>query len=155
MKLTQRKINMIYEFLASLETVQGSDGTVRTDKNIIADRQVRAAVIDNLIALDTPYSEFRKNLSLLNEKYVTERYRQLSDSLRRETDDGRRKELVREMEEERGLWAADYERSVERLLEKETEADLAVIDRNAFDAATEDIPVSVMAYVRLKELFKK
>lgn len=146
---------MIYEFLASLETVQGGDGTVRTDKNVIADRQVRAAVIDNLIALDTPYSEFRKNLSLLNKKYVTERYRQLSDSLRRETDEGRRKELVREMEEERGLWAADYERSVERLLEKETEADLAVIDRNAFDAATEDIPVSVMAYVRLKELFKK
>ena len=154
MKLKQRQINSMYELLLSLENRQTNDGEVISDKNTITDRKVRAAVIDNIIALDAAYTTFRKNLSILNGKYFTDTYRQLLGRRRAETDPDKIMELEALIDKEYKTFSEDYSKSLNKLLDKETDIDLVKIDRKAFDEATEGIPVSMMVYIRLKELFK-
>lgn len=158
MKLTNRQITSLYRFLTGLEKEVNERGEfVKVNRNKITDKAVRAAVIDNIVALAPTDEEIKKQESILQEQYFTEEYIELYKQFiaaNRTKDIAKIDSLNTALKEAEKPFAADYIASREKLLNEEKEVNLTLIDRNAFDAATEACDFSMKVYAEFAFMFK-
>lgn len=158
MNLANRQVVDLYRFLTGLEKEVDERGEfVKVNRNKITDKAVRAAVIDNIVAL-APIDERVKNQeSILREQYFTEEYIELYKQFiaaNRAKDVAKMDSLNEALKEAEKPFAADYLASREKLFSEEKEVNLTLIDRDAFDAATEACNFSMKIYVEFAFMFE-
>lgn len=156
MKLTNRQATSLYRFLTGLEKEANERG-VKVNRNKIADKVVRAAVIDNIVALAPIDEGVKKQESILQEQYFTDEYIELYKQFiaAGKMNDTAKLEMLNEaMKEAEKPFASEYLAGREKLLNEEKEINLTLIDRDAFDAATEACDFSMKVYVEFAFLFE-
>ena len=158
MKLTNRKTTSLYKFLTGLEKEANERGElVKVNRNKITDKVVRAAIIDNIVALAHINDEVKKQESILQEQYFTDEYIELYKQFiaAGKMNDTAKLEMLNEaMKEAEKPFASEYLASREKLLNEEKEINLTLIDRDAFDAATEACDFSMKVYVEFAFMFE-
>lgn len=159
MKLTNRQAASLYRFLTGLEQERNERGEViKVNRGKITDKAVRAAVIDNIVTLAPVSDEIKKQESILQEQYFTDEYIELykqSIAAGKMNDTVKLEMLNEAMKEAEKPFASEYIASREKLLNnEEREINLTLIDRNAFDAATEACDFSMKIYVEFAFMFK-
>lgn len=159
MRLTNRQVLNLYKFLTGLEQETDERGRlIRVNRSKIADRSVRSAVIDNIVALAPAYDEIQKQESILRSQYFTENYLELYRQFlaANDTNDTTKiKEAQDALKEAEKPFASDYLTSREKLLNKERDINLMQVERDRFDAATEACSFPMRVYSEFVFMFKK
>ena len=158
MRLTNRQVLDLYKFLTGLEQEADEWGKlIRVNRSRIADKSVRSAVIDNIVALAPVYDEIQKQESILRSQYFTENYLELYRQFLAANDINdttKIKEMHDALKEAEKPFASDYLTSREKLLNREQDINLTQIERNRFDAATETCCFSMRVYSEFVFMFK-
>lgn len=158
MKLTNKHATSLYRFLTGLEKEANERGEfVKVNRYKIADKIVRAAVIDNIVALAPIDEEVKKQESILQEQYFTDEYIELYKQFiaaGKMNDTAKLETLNEAMKEAEKPFASEYIASREKLLNEEREINLTLINRDAFDAATEACDFSMKVYVEFAFMFE-
>lgn len=156
--LTVRQATELFSFLSSLDKQRDAAGNVvKVDKNRIADKTIRAAVIDNIIALLPVKEAFAQKYKELQNQYFSDSYKELLKQRARAeqtNDSAALADINRAIMDEEAAFADEYNASFAKIQNEEVEVNLVEMDRNAFDAATEVCDFSLRVYVDFAFVFK-
>lgn len=157
-KVTVGQATELYGFLSSLDKQKDDAGNiVAVNKNRITDRHVRAAVIDNIIALLPAREAFMQKYRELQNQYFSDGYKELLKQrvrAERANDSAALADINRAIMDEEAVFADEYNASFAKIQNEEVEVDLVEIDRNDFDAATEVCDFSLRVYADFAFMFK-
>lgn len=157
-KVTVRQATELFGFLSSLDKQKNADGNVvKVDKNRIADKAIRAAVIDNIIALLPVKEAFAQKYKELQNQYFSDSYKALlKQRVRAEqtNDSAALADINKAITEEEAIFADEYNASFAKIQNEGVEVDLVEMDRDAFDAATEVCDFSLRVYADFAFMFK-
>lgn len=156
--ITVKQAVELFNFLSSLDKKRDDVGNVvAADKNRITDRQVRAAVIDNIIALLPVKNAFAQKYKELQKQYFTDSYTRLLRSraeIEQTNDNVALANINKAIKEEESTFAEEYNASFKKIMKEEVEVNLVEIDRDRFDEATEgDCGLPLKVYIDFNFIF--
>lgn len=159
MRLTNRQVLNLYKFLTGLEQETDERGKlIGVNRSKIADKSVRSAVIDNIVALAPAYDEIQKQESVLRSQYFTDNYLELYKQFidaNNINDISKIEELKAALSEAEKPFAEDYLTSREKLLNETRNINITMINRDVFDKATESCRFSMRVYIEFAFMFIK